>query len=212
MLQGVSYLMAKLEPNKKDQWSRPMRESMATWLRGQDNITYTEKVRTFVLLGPRCWLVLVSLSCRHEAGRQARPGFMQVAVFVGLAGLGLWLDKASLTQQHRPPPCLCCVAAAQGMAWMDNWGNFRYVASQAFIGLLHNKLYPSDSKRATAYACFARKQARIMLGETGRSYVVGAQRHCLAKRVWLKSTWPPAVTPQKPPLHASVGCVGAFHC
>jgi hypothetical protein len=44
MLQGVSYLMAKLEPSKKDQWSRPMRDTMATWLRGQDNITYTEKV------------------------------------------------------------------------------------------------------------------------------------------------------------------------
>lgn len=45
MLQGVSYLMAKLEPNRKDQWSRPIRDTMTTWLRGQDNITYTEKVR-----------------------------------------------------------------------------------------------------------------------------------------------------------------------
>jgi hypothetical protein len=44
MLQGTSYLMAKLEPNRKDQWSRTIRDSMATWLRGQDNITYTEKV------------------------------------------------------------------------------------------------------------------------------------------------------------------------
>lgn len=58
------------------------------------------------------------------------------------------------------------------MAWLDSWGNFRYVANQAFIGLLHNKLYPDQSQRVTVYSCFARKQARIMLGETGRSFVV----------------------------------------
>jgi hypothetical protein len=46
MLQGVSYLMAKLEPSRKDQWSRTIRDSMATWLRGQDNITFTPKVRS----------------------------------------------------------------------------------------------------------------------------------------------------------------------
>ena len=44
MLQGVSYLLAKLDPGKKEQWSRPIRETMTTWLRGQDNITYTPKV------------------------------------------------------------------------------------------------------------------------------------------------------------------------
>lgn len=62
----------------------------------------------------------------------------------------------------------------QGMAWIDPWGNLRYVASQAFMGLLHNKLYTDQTRRATIYTCFARKQARIMLGETGRSYVVSA--------------------------------------
>lgn len=60
----------------------------------------------------------------------------------------------------------------QGMAYIDSWGNLRYVANQAFMGLLHNKLYPDQTHRATVYACFARKQARIMLGETGPSYVV----------------------------------------
>lgn len=44
MLQGVSYLMAKLEPKRKEEWSRPIRESMTIWLKGQDNITYTDKV------------------------------------------------------------------------------------------------------------------------------------------------------------------------
>lgn len=67
------------------------------------------------------------------------------------------------------------------MAWFDNWGNLRYVASQAFVGLLHNKLYPSDTKRATVYTCFARKQARIMLGETGRSYVVSSDCRCCCR-------------------------------
>lgn len=58
------------------------------------------------------------------------------------------------------------------MAYIDSWGNLRYVANQALMGLLHNKMYPDDTHRATVYTCFARKQARIMLGETGRSYVV----------------------------------------
>jgi endoglucanase len=64
------------------------------------------------------------------------------------------------------------LCALKGLAWIDSWGNLRYVANQAFIGLLHNKLYPEQSRRATAYTCFARKQARIMLGETGQGYVV----------------------------------------
>jgi hypothetical protein len=71
-------------------------------------------------------------------------------------------------------PLLACAThkRTQGMAWMDNWGNMRYTSSQAFMGLLHNKLYPDLSRRVAVYSCFARKQARIMLGETGRSYMV----------------------------------------
>lgn len=62
----------------------------------------------------------------------------------------------------------------QGMAFIDSWGNLRYVANQAFMGLLHNKAYKGEqSKRGLVYACFARKQLRIMLGEQGTSYVVG---------------------------------------
>lgn len=58
------------------------------------------------------------------------------------------------------------------MAYIDSWGNLRYVANQAFMGLLHNKMHPEQTQRATVYTCFAHKQARIMMGETGRSYVV----------------------------------------
>ena len=61
----------------------------------------------------------------------------------------------------------------KGLAWIDTWGNLRYVANQAFMGLLHNKAYPSDNHRKLVYTCFARKQMRYILGETGRSYVVG---------------------------------------
>ncbi|GBF92005.1 endoglucanase A [Raphidocelis subcapitata] len=63
---------------------------------------------------------------------------------------------------------------SKGMAYIDTWGNLRYVANQALMALLHNKAYKGEyPHRALVYACFARKQARIMLGETGRSYVVG---------------------------------------
>lgn len=58
------------------------------------------------------------------------------------------------------------------MAFIDGFGNLRYVANQAFMGLLYSTLYPDDKDRKLPYSCFARKQARIMLGETGSSYVV----------------------------------------
>jgi endoglucanase len=60
------------------------------------------------------------------------------------------------------------------MAYIDAWGNLRYVANQGLMALLHNKAYKSDQqRRALVYTCWARKQARLMMGETGRSYVVG---------------------------------------
>jgi len=60
------------------------------------------------------------------------------------------------------------------MAYIDSWGNLRYVANQALMGLLHNKVYPNEhQQRALVYTCFARKQLRLMMGEGGRSYVVG---------------------------------------
>jgi hypothetical protein len=45
VLQGAGYLLAKLDPPRKDVWSRPMREGMNIWLKAQQNITYTPKVR-----------------------------------------------------------------------------------------------------------------------------------------------------------------------
>jgi hypothetical protein len=59
--------MAKLEPSKKDQWSRPMRDTMATWLRGQDNITYTEKVRRLLLAGVAAGFGCCPGIWRHDA-------------------------------------------------------------------------------------------------------------------------------------------------
>eukprot|EP00877_Chromochloris_zofingiensis_P004306 jgi/Chrzof1/13877/Cz08g15270.t1 len=66
----------------------------------------------------------------------------------------------------------------KGLAYIDSWGNLRYVSNQALMGLLHNKLYPDNSKRSTVYACFARKQMRYILGaDTQQSYVVGVGIH-----------------------------------
>jgi hypothetical protein len=103
MIQANGYLMAKIDPNSKDTYLRPIRDTMDLWLNAKSSIQYSP----------------------------------------------------------------------QGMAWIDAWGNLRYVANQAFMGLLHAKAYPSDTRRATVYTCFARKQMRYILGDTGRSYVVG---------------------------------------
>jgi hypothetical protein len=44
MVQPTGYLLAKLDPSRKEEYSRPIRDVMALWLNAQSNITYTPKV------------------------------------------------------------------------------------------------------------------------------------------------------------------------
>jgi hypothetical protein len=46
MVQPTGYLLAKLDPSRKEEYSRPIRDVMALWLNAQSNITYTPKVRS----------------------------------------------------------------------------------------------------------------------------------------------------------------------
>ena len=52
-----------------------------------------------------------------------------------------------------------------GLAYLTKWGSLRYVANAAFIMMTHD--------RSTKVLCFGRKQLGYILGDTGRSFVVG---------------------------------------
>lgn len=61
----------------------------------------------------------------------------------------------------------------KGLAWFTQWGSLRHASNAAFLVLAHvhnNVRNPVVQKRMV---CFAHKQLRYMLGESGRSYVVG---------------------------------------
>lgn len=57
----------------------------------------------------------------------------------------------------------------QGLVWRDMWGSNRYAANAAMIALMAAK----DGIRTKEYYDFAASQINFMLGDGGRSYVVG---------------------------------------
>eukprot|EP00884_Botryococcus_braunii_P009674 jgi/Botrbrau1/18708/Bobra.0386s0034.1 len=62
----------------------------------------------------------------------------------------------------------------KGLAWGMEWGSLRHTANAAHIALLYAKaIKDSDPKNAARYACWARGQINYMLGDAGRSFVVG---------------------------------------
>jgi hypothetical protein len=60
----------------------------------------------------------------------------------------------------------------KGLAFGENFGSLRYSASAAFLALAYAKGVKNSNKQQY-YQCFAKRQIRYMLGDTGRSYVVG---------------------------------------
>lgn len=57
----------------------------------------------------------------------------------------------------------------QGLVWRDKWGSNRYAANAAMLALLAAK----NGIRTQDYYNFAASQINFMLGDGGRSYVVG---------------------------------------
>nr|CAB3262886.1 uncharacterized protein LOC100184662 [Phallusia mammillata] len=60
----------------------------------------------------------------------------------------------------------------QGLVWPNEWAPNRYTANAAMIGLAASMLDPPMPKKS-AYIEFAKKQLHLMLGDSGKSYVVG---------------------------------------
>ena len=57
----------------------------------------------------------------------------------------------------------------KGLAWRDTWGPNRYSANSAFLALVA----ADQGLNPSSYREFARKQIHYMLGDSGRSFVVG---------------------------------------
>ena len=71
--------------------------------------------------------------------------------------LDSWLPGGSVTYTPK------------GLAWRIKWGSNRYAANTAFLALVA----ADQGITPTAYRNFARKQIHYMLGDSGRSFVVG---------------------------------------
>lgn len=57
----------------------------------------------------------------------------------------------------------------KGLAWRDQWGPNRYAANTAFLALVAAE----NGIKTAAFREFARKQIHYMLGNSGRSFMVG---------------------------------------
>jgi len=57
----------------------------------------------------------------------------------------------------------------KGLVWRDKWGSNRYAANAAMLALLAAK----NGINTKQYYDFAASQINFMLGDAGRSYVVG---------------------------------------
>lgn len=64
----------------------------------------------------------------------------------------------------------------KGLTYMAKWGANRYAANAAFIATQAAFLKPALPK-AGAYFTYAQKQLNYLLGDTGRSFVVGFGRN-----------------------------------
>lgn len=56
----------------------------------------------------------------------------------------------------------------KGLLFINKWGANRYAANIAFAGLVNSKYFPSKTVDS-----FSRKQIHLLLGDAGRSFVVG---------------------------------------
>lgn len=61
----------------------------------------------------------------------------------------------------------------QGLAWLDSWGSLRYSTTEAFIALLYSESDVCPDIKKDIYYDFGVAQVNYVLGDTGRSYLIG---------------------------------------
>ena len=61
----------------------------------------------------------------------------------------------------------------KGLLWLSQWGSNRYAANAAFLMMQAKKMNRMAEADQNKYFNFAAGQINYMLGDSGRSYVVG---------------------------------------
>jgi len=61
----------------------------------------------------------------------------------------------------------------KGLAWLDNWGSLRYASTSAYVALIYSRWDGCPEAKADKYFAFAENQANYILGDGGRSYLIG---------------------------------------
>ena len=79
----------------------------------------------------------------------------------------------------------------KGLAWRIKWGSNRYAANTAFLALVA----ADQGLKRTAYRNFAKKQINYMLGDSGRSFVVGFGKNSPRRPHHSSSSCPSAPQP-----------------
>uniref|UniRef100_F6S7X2 Endoglucanase n=1 Tax=Ciona intestinalis TaxID=7719 RepID=F6S7X2_CIOIN len=64
----------------------------------------------------------------------------------------------------------------QGLMWLRKWGPNRYAANAAMMAIMASQLQPPLTNSAL-YERWGRRQIHLLLGDSGRSYVVGFGRN-----------------------------------
>ncbi|KAG8900314.1 hypothetical protein FRB99_006119 [Tulasnella sp. 403] len=62
---------------------------------------------------------------------------------------------------------------AKGLVYQEGWGSLSYAANAGFIAMAYAKTLGYQSTNGTKYVTFAAQQINYMLGDCGRSWVVG---------------------------------------
>ncbi len=79
----------------------------------------------------------------------------------------------------------------QGLSWADKWGSLRHVSNTAFLALIYaNAANKGDA--SMPFVCWSISQLRYILGDTGRSFVVGVgkQPPCqVSQRLICEQPW-----------------------
>jgi endoglucanase len=151
----------------------------AVWLfRATDNGTYLKLARSYFAKSLKSdglgwpahdwdgqqYMTAVLLSALDAGGgTQARASYRKVVDKMRAA----WLAGGNGEVKRTP----------KGLMWLAPWGALRHNGNAQFVLLLNGKLESKNPETLKTAVCFARRQTGYILGDSGRSYLVGYGRN-----------------------------------
>lgn len=96
-------------------------------------------------------------------------------------------------EDYLPGPKRTVFHTKKGLSWRNAWGVLRYSANNAFLAFVHAQQVYDQGDKAYAALLFTygMQQINYMLGDSGRSYVVGFGKGAphMAFHKWYGSQW-----------------------